>query len=67
MFGKGHYAIWGAWKSFQHLLVLEEASEAEGRQLEDRLQNEDEGEDVVADLQRLLQLLRMSVRDILKG
>lgn len=57
----------GAWQSFKkHVLVFEEASEAEGRQLEDRLQNKDEGEDVVTDLQRLVQLLRMSGRDKLK-
>ena len=43
--------------TFKHRPVLEEASEPEGHQLEDRLQDKDQGENVVADLQRLIQLL----------
>lgn len=34
---------------FDYWLVLEEAAESKGHKLEDRLQNKDEGEDVVAD------------------
>lgn len=45
-------------------LVFEEASKAEGHKLEDRLQNKNEGEDVVTDLQCLVQLLWMSGRKI---
>lgn len=58
--------LWGAQQLFKYWLVLEEASEAEGHQLEDGLQNKDEGEDVVTDLQCLGQLLRMSGRVILE-
>lgn len=37
--------------------VLEEASQTEGHQLEDCLHDEDEGENVVTDLQSFVQLL----------
>lgn len=50
----------------EYWLILEEASEAEGHQLQDGLQDEDDGEDVVTDRQRLFQLLRMSGREMLK-
>ena len=42
----------------KYSLVFKEASEPKRHQLEDGFQNEDEGEDVVTDRQRLLQLLR---------
>lgn len=58
--------LWEAWQLFKYWLVLEEAPEAEGHQLEDGLQDKDEGEDVVTDLQSLGQLLGMSGRHMLK-
>lgn len=48
---------WEARPWLEYWLVLEEAPKSKGHQLEDRFQNKDEGEDVVADLQRVVKLL----------
>lgn len=60
--GKFNMTRRGTCERFIYWLVLEEASEAEGNQLEDRLQHKNESEDVVTDLQCFIQLLREMIK-----